>query len=242
MDRLTARIHVFADPARVALEAARAIAGTLAAVSEERGRCRWALAGGSTPRATYEQLASPAISERIAWARIDAFFGDERMVPPEDVSSNYRMVREALLDRVPIPPKNIHRILGELGAAEAARRYAAELGDEPLDLVFLGMGDDGHVASLFPGSQALDGPGAVLSSEAPVAPRSRVTLSLSVINSASRVFLIVTGPGKAERLREVFAERRSGRPVLPAARVHSTDDGTEWFLDATAASLLDQAP
>jgi 6-phosphogluconolactonase len=237
MDRLT----VLADPAEVALASARAVAGTLSAVIEGKGRCRVALAGGSTPRATYERLAEPELGGSVDWTRIDVFFGDERMVPPADAASNYRMAREALFDRVLIPPENVHRISGEVGADEAARRYVAELGAEPLDLVLLGMGDDGHVASLFPGSRALEVPhAAALPSEAPVAPHSRVTLSLPVINAAAGVLLIVTGPGKAARLREVFGERRSGHPALPAARVASVAGKTEWFVDAAAAALLEE--
>ena len=233
------RLNVLPDPAEVAIASARAVAVTLGAAVAAKGRCRLALAGGSTPRATYERLAQSTVGGSVDWARVDVFFGDERMVPPEDVASNFRMAREALLDRVPIPPENVHRIPGEVGADEAARRYAAELGAEPLDLVLLGMGDDGHVASLFPGSLALDAPYAsALRSESPVPPHSRVTLSLPVINSALAVLLIVTGPGKAARLREVFGERRAGRPSLPAARVASVTGTTEWYVDAAAAALL----
>jgi 6-phosphogluconolactonase len=232
------RLNVFAGPAEVALASARAVAGVLSAAISARGRCRLALAGGSTPRATYEQLALPSIGGSVDWTRVDVFFGDERMVPPEDGASNYRMAREALLERVPIPPENVHRISGEAGADEAARRYVADLGETPLDLVLLGMGEDGHVASLFPGTRALEAPhAAAMPSKAPVPPHSRVTLSLPVINSASEVLLIVTGPGKAACLRAVFGERRSGHPALPAARVEAATR-TEWFVDAAAAALL----
>lgn len=233
------RIHRFAGPGEVAVASAQAVAAVSAGAVADKGRFRLALAGGNTPRATYERLAAPGTAARIDWSRVDAFFGDERMVPPDDVASNYRMARETLLDRVPIPAENVHRIAGEVGAHEAALRYAAELGAEPLDLVLLGMGDDGHVASLFPGSSALERPeGTVVPSEAPVPPHARVTLSLPVINAASRIVLIVTGAGKAERLRQVFDERRSGRLVLPAARVGSRTGRTEWYVDAAAAALL----
>jgi 6-phosphogluconolactonase len=233
------RLNVFANPNEVAIASARALAGSLSTIVAAKGRCRLALAGGSTPRATYERLAAPDIGGSIDWGSIDVFFGDERMVPPEDVASNYRMARESLLERVPIPSENVHRIPGEVGAAEAARRYVAELGADPLDVVLLGMGDDGHVASLFPGSRALETPYApALPSEAPVPPHSRVTLSLPVINAASEVLFIVTGPGKAAPLREVFGERRSGRTALPASRVGPISGTTDWFLDAAAAALL----
>jgi 6-phosphogluconolactonase len=231
------------DASSVARAAAEFIARTVQSVIASEGRCRVALAGGSTPRATYEHLAGPDLASNLDWRRVEIFFGDERMVPPEDAGSNYRMAREAFLDRVPIPGQQVHRIQGEAGAGEAARRYTAELGDSPLDLVILGMGDDGHVASLFPGSPALERPAApVVPSEAPVPPHSRVTLSMPVINSASSALLIVTGAGKALRLKSVFDELREGRPMLPAARVKPRGGAPWWFVDDGAASLLGEAP
>jgi len=248
MDRVTppgaaigfARIRRFSDASAVASASAEFIGEKLRNAIAERGRCRLALSGGSTPRATYERLATTDATDRIDWSRVEFFFGDERMVPPSDASSNYRMAREALFDRIAVPERNVHRMLGELSAAEAARRYAIELGDAPLDLVLLGMGDDGHVASLFPGTPALERPEApVVPNHAPVAPHSRVTLSLPVINAASSVLLMVTGGGKAARLKEVFDQRRSGTPVLPAARVRPAQGECVWHVDEAAAKLLD---
>ena len=205
-----------------------------------KDRCRLALAGGSTPRAAYERLAAGSAENAVDWSRIDVFFGDERAVPPDDPASNFRMAKEALLDRVKIPEASVHRIRGELGAVAAAERYRAELGTAPLDLVLLGMGDDGHVASLFPASRALEHPDAsVLPNEGPVAPHSRVTLSMPVINTASHVLVIVTGAAKATRVKAVFDEQRSGRPVLPAARVMPRG-GADWFVDRAAGALLEE--
>lgn len=229
-------VRRFAGAAEVARASSDAVAGALRATIDRNGRCRIALAGGKTPQVTYEELAAGDAASAVDWTRVDVFFGDERMVPPDDPASNYRMARGALLDRVAIPSDNVRRILGEVGAVEAARRYIEEIGVEPLDLVLLGMGDDGHVASLFPGSSALEAPdAAVVPSEAPVPPHSRVTVSMSVINAAARVIFIVTGESKAKRLRSVFEERASGRRVLPAARVTGH---VEWFLDDAAAALL----
>jgi 6-phosphogluconolactonase len=160
-------------------------------------------------------------------------------VPRTDAASNFRMASEALLGRVPIPPSNVHRVEGELPPVEAAMRYEAVLGDAPLDLVLLGMGDDGHVASLFPGGPELaSSDRRVVTSRAPVAPHDRVSLALSVICDARVVALLVTGAAKAARLREVHDERARGEPRLPAARVAPQGGGLHWFLDAAAASLL----
>lgn len=233
-----ARIHRGADAPAVADMAARFVMATAARSIAEREMFRLALAGGSTPRATYERLAAPDLAREIDWNRVSVFFGDERMVPPDDASSNYRMACEALLSRVSIPTRNVHRIEGELPAESAARRYAEAIGESPLDLVLLGMGDDGHVASLFPGSAELDADAKAMPSRAPVAPHGRVTLGLGVINAARVVALLVTGAGKAPRVRDVFTERRGGYPTLPAARVTPKSGGLHWFLDDAAASEI----
>jgi 6-phosphogluconolactonase len=235
------RIHRGADPRAVAELAARFVAATAMATLARHSTFRIALAGGSTPRATYERLAAPDLSPRVDWTRVSVFFGDERMVSPEDAFSNYRMAREALLSRVPIPEENIHRIEGELSAGVAARRYAEKLGRAPLDLVLLGMGDDGHVASLFPGAPELDAEEIALPSFAPVAPHERVTLGLGVLNSARAVGLLVTGASKAARVAQVFAERENARPTLPAARIQPETGELHWFLDDAAAVAADLA-
>ncbi|HVW28366.1 MAG TPA: 6-phosphogluconolactonase [Polyangiaceae bacterium] len=235
-----ARVHRLRDPRAVAEAAARFIASTVESAIATTGKCRVALSGGSTPRATYERLAEPDLSHQTDWAKVEIFFGDERMVPPTDPASNYRMAREALLDRAPIPPSNVHRMQGEIEPVAAAEHYAVELGTAPLDIVLLGMGDDGHVASLFPGSaELLRTDRTVFPSHAPVAPHERLTLSLPVINAARNVVLLVTGEGKAARVAEVFQERASGAARLPAARVAPRPGELHWFLDAGARSVLE---
>lgn len=235
-----ARVHRLRDPRAVAEAAARFVASTMESVIATAGKCRLALSGGNTPRATYERLAEPDLSAQIAWSSVEVFFGDERMVPPTDPASNSRMAREALLDRVPLRASNVHRIEGELEPSVAAEKYAHELGTEPLDVVLLGMGDDGHVASLFPGSaELLRTDRAVLTSHAPVAPHERVSLALPVINAARVVALLVTGESKAARVAEVFLERASGAARLPAARVAPRRGELHWFLDAAARSVLE---
>jgi 6-phosphogluconolactonase len=238
----TAQIHRAPDVPAVLELTARFMANTIIRSVASSGACRLALAGGSTPRGAYERLAVRDLSEEIEWRKVTVFFGDERRVPPDDPSSNYRMAKEALLDRVSIPAENVHRIEGELPAAAAAERYSVALGTSPLDFVLLGMGEDGHVASLFPGSAELDSVASVLPASAPVPPHERVTLGLGAINRARTVALLVTGSGKASRVRDVFAERRDGCRTLPAARVSPTNGDLHWFLDDAAAAHLELVP
>ncbi len=220
--------RIFADPAALAEGTAELVAELLAAAIAERGRASIALSGASTPQATHRRLAQCALD----WPRVDVYFGDERCVPPEDPASNYRMAREALLDRVPAVA---HRIEGELAAEEGAARYAAELANAlPLDVVMLGMGDDGHTASLFPGAPEPPAGAIAVATLAPVEPHDRVTITYEVIRAARARVLLVSGGGKAARLTEAYGELMAGSPQLPVARVgHAI-----WMVDEAAASQL----
>jgi len=201
------------------------------------------LAGGSTPRATYRLLADPRRRDAIDWSRVDVFFGDERAVAPGAEGSNYRMAREALLDHVPIAESRVHRIRGELPPAEAAVIYDAEIRrvlDDPssFTMVLLGMGDDGHTASLFPGSPALEEKSRLAAAaEGPPPHRGRVTLTLPALCAANNVVFLVSGGGKAARVAEVLAQLRGEAPAtLPAARVRPADGELTWLLDRAAAA------
>jgi 6-phosphogluconolactonase len=227
------------DLARLAAEA---VAERLAAAVASRGRGSLCLAGGSTPRRTYELLAAPPLRDAVPWAAVHVLFGDERCVPPGDADSNYRLAREALLDRVPVPPQ-VHRIRGEEADAEgAATAYEAELlgavGVSPghalaIDVVLLGMGPDGHVASLFPGDPALDEPHrlarAVVVTAKP--PPRRITLTLPALNAARAVIFLVSG---AEKAAPVAAVLSGTGATLPAGRVAGREE-TRWILDEAAA-------
>ncbi len=205
-----------------------------------------ALSGGTTPKLLFELLASPNFQGRVRWSNLQLFQVDERCVPPDDPQSNYRMIRQALLESVPLPAENFHRMAAECPDREqAAREYAEELarvlhpapGEWPrLDLVFLGMGPDGHTASLFPGSHALD------ERSAWVAPNFvakldsfRLTLTLPVLNAAAHVIFLVAGADKAETLRQVL-EGPEGR--FPAQLIQPARGRLSWFLDESAAHLL----
>jgi 6-phosphogluconolactonase len=210
---------------------------------QARDRFTVALAGGSTPRALYRLLADDKgpYRTRVPWESTHVFFGDERMVPPDDPESNARMAFEALLRHVPVPEEQVHRIRGENPDPErAAEEYEEMLRstfrlagrERPrFDLVLLGLGADGHTASLFPGDRALEERDRlVVPSTAPVPPRSRVTLTLPVLNNASSVLFLVSGATKAPAVQRV----RRGEN-LPAARVRPENGALLWLCDRPAA-------
>ncbi len=242
-------VRVYPDAAAVAEAAAEVFAHVAVRAVAENGRFYVALAGGSTPRAVYERIADDELSGRrpLPWAGIEIFFGDERCVPPAHAESNFRMAREALLDRVPIPAANIHRIAGELVPAAAAQAYAAELkrvvpphhgGLPRLDLVLLGVGQDGHTASLFPDTPALaEKFHSVVANPGPAPDAWRVTLTLPALNAAANVLFLVIGAEKAPMLRRVLRTDTAGASY-PAQRVRPTAGWLRWFLDEAAASEL----
>ncbi|GIW40774.1 MAG: 6-phosphogluconolactonase [Candidatus Binatia bacterium] len=213
-----------------------------------RGRFAVALSGGSTPRRLYDILATRRYAARVDWARVHVFWGDERCVPPDHPASNYGAARRALLDHVPVPEANVHRIRGEDDPARAAVDYEGELraffrtpGGPPrcaagsrFDLVLLGMGADGHTASLFPGSPSLEererwavavwGAG-----------MWRVTLTLPVINAAAEIVVLVAGREKAAVLQKALRGAR-GADELPVQRIDPPSGRLWWLADASAAS------
>jgi 6-phosphogluconolactonase len=240
-------VEVYPDGASLAQAAAEHFVTRASEAVAARGLFTVALSGGSTPRSTYALLASKEFAPRVDWPRVHVFWGDERCVPPDHPDSNYRMAREALLDKVPIPIENVHRIQGEVPPDQAAATYRAEL--EPFlgaggrfDLILLGMGADGHTASLFPGTAAIHERTRWV--VAHYVRRQghrpdrlsawRVTLTPAVINGAAHVTFLVSGAAKAERLHQVLAGRYQP-DVLPAQIVRPTDGRLLWLLDAAAA-------
>ena len=239
-------VLVFDDAESVARAAASRFAELARESVKARGLFAVALSGGSTPRRVYELLTDEEFGGSIDWPNVHVFFGDERMVPPDSAESNYRMANEALLSRVPVPPENVHRIDGVGDAAANASAYEREMrelfGDAEwprLDLVLLGMGDDGHTASLFPGTKALDESRLwVASNWVEKLGAWRVTLTAPVINAARHVTFLVNGAGKAGRLLEVLkGERDPSR--LPSQIIQPSDGNLEWFVDREAASRLE---
>lgn len=212
--------------------------------AQRQGRFSLALAGGSTPRDLYARLAQPAIAAQIPWARVHLFWGDERMVPPDHPDSNYRMVRESLLQRIAIPEENVHRMRGEVDPAGAAEQYQQELqrhfaGRPPrFDLILLGLGDDGHTASLFPGTWALDETEREVAEVfVPQFGAWRLTLTLPVLNHAREVWFLVCGAAKAGIVRRIGELKQPARN-LPASLIHPKQGALLWLLDAEAAAMI----
>ncbi len=225
-------------------EAARRLLEALAEQRITRTPFRIALSGGSTPRRLYELLASESIRSRIPWVRLHFFWGDERMVPHDSPQSNFRLAQDALLRHVPVPRQNIHPVPTQTSPEEAAQRYEQELrahfgrfGTPVFDLVLLGLGADGHTASLFPGAAALaEKHRPVVAHRTGLKGSDRVTLTLPVLNSSRRVFFLVSGESKAGALRAALT---AGGP-LPAQQVSPDRGDLVWFVDAQAASRLDR--
>ena len=243
-------IQVFSSPELLADAVAQHIVTSAAEAISSRGRFTLALAGGSTPRAAYSRLATG--DSRLAagdwqlatgdWRLVHILWGDERCVPPDDFRSNYRMAKEALLDRVPIPADQIHRIRGEDDPEKAAADYERELrtllGSEGLDLVLLGLGEDGHTASLFPGQAAVHETARwVVAVPAPDGTMWRITLTPAVLNTARNVTFVVSGASKALRLQQVL-QGPFTPDVLPAQAIRPTQGRLTWMVDAAAAGRL----
>lgn len=214
-----------------------------------RGRFAVALSGGSTPKALYSLLATAEFTSQLDWRQIHLFFGDERCVPPDHGESNYRMVNESLLAKIPIPAANVHRLAGEIDPALAAADYGAELArffglqeETPprFDLIYLGLGEDGHTASLFPGSSALTERARwVASTYVAKLAAHRLTLTLPVINHAAQVSFLIAGQSKAAMVTTILADAISD---YPAAQVCPSDGRLCWFITEDAGGGVGGLP
>ena len=225
---------VAADAAALARLAAEWLADEVGLSVTLRGACALCLAGGSTPRPAYQALAEPPLRESIAWDRVHVFFGDERGVPPDRPESNFRMVNEALLARVAIPAGNVHRMEAEKDDVERAADEYAMLLPPALDVLVLGIGPDGHTASLFPGSPALrERRRRVVPARSPKPPERRLTITPPVMAAARRVLVLAAGGDKADAVARAL--KGTGDPLDVPARL--ARDGV-WFLDRAAASRL----
>ncbi|MBI3264830.1 MAG: 6-phosphogluconolactonase [Acidobacteria bacterium] len=239
---MAADLRVFADPRALAAAAAREVAQLLTTAVREHGSASIALAGGRTPRDLYRCLAID--HHDVAWDRVLFYWGDERHVPHDDDRSNYRMAREALLDHVPVPPEHVHPMPTALGEpSEAAAQYERTLRSRfdtkwpRFDLVLLGIGDDGHTASLFAGSPALEEATRwVVAATAPVAPHCRLTLTLPALAHATMIFVVVAGDSKADALRSALGDRAD--PSCPASLIRTAPGPIVWWADARAAAHL----
>jgi 6-phosphogluconolactonase len=247
--KLQIKYYVEPDQAALARRAVEYLVEMTQETVEARGRARIAISGGSTPKAAFELLAdsSQPWRNRMPWEMLDLYWVDERPVPPSDTESNYRMTREALLDHVPLKATQIHRIDGELEPEAAAARYEEVLrsgfrlegAERPrFDLVALGMGDDGHTASLFPHTQALhETSRLVVANRVQQKNTSRITLTWPVINNARSVFFLVSGSEKAAVLKEVLTGPNDPER-LPSQLIWPSSGILTLILDRAAAALL----
>lgn len=240
-------LKIFEHVTALSLYAARHFVSVVDDALHERGYSSVALAGGSTPRQMYSLLAGDRYIQKINWEQVHLFWGDERCVPPDHQESNYFIAKRILLDHVPIPQRNVHRIKGELAPNQAAAEYERELrtffsgATEPqFDLILLGLGDDAHTASLFPGTDALSAQKEwVAANFVPKLQDWRITLTPPVINAAAQVTFLVAGMQKADSLQHVV--KASYQPDLyPAQIVQPARGGPLWLVDRDAASLIEE--
>jgi 6-phosphogluconolactonase len=238
MEQFVGRVEVVADPPALAHRAAEWMTETALAA---KGPLRIALSGGSTPKALYSLLASDEFRDRFPWQQVSWFWGDERFVPYDHPESNYRMAREAMLARVPVPPQNIHPIPADGTPEEAARRYEQILHEAygaPIleatrpffDIMLLGLGADGHTASLLPGEKVLDERDRWVAAVSHGRPEVRITMTYPVIESSQHVVFLVAGQEKAAILQKI----RTGGSQAPAARIRPAGE-LLWFVDRAAA-------
>jgi len=238
---------VFPDLNSLVASAAEQVVTLAGAAIAARGRFAIGLSGGSTPRPLYELLASPAFASRIDWTNVHVFWGDERCVPPDHPDSNYRMARETLLDHVPLPPDNIHRLAGELDPATAAADYEAHLraffaGDGEagprFDLLLLGMGDDAHTASLFPGTAALgETERWVAANYVEKLDAWRLTLTPPALNAAAEIMVLVSGASKADAFHAVLSGP-TDPDKYPAQVLNPNNGRLRWLVDSEAADRV----
>jgi len=238
---VTQDVRVFADLDTLSAAAAEAVADVLSAAADTAGRCALVLSGGSTPRALYELLASRSRA-RIPWGSLHLFWGDERYVPHSAPDSNYHMVKEALLDHVPCPADHVHPMPTDFADPDtAARTYEAMLHDyfagrpPRFDLVLLGLGEEGHTASLFPRSHALaERTRWTVAVTAPADPPVRLTLTLPALMHGTAIYFLVAGSKKAHALSQVLSPTADPN-VFPAAAVRPEAGVVTWFVDRAAA-------
>jgi len=243
------RIIIEDSVERAARLAAELLATIACEATSARGQFNLALAGGTTPHRLHGELAAPGQIENVPWQATEVFFGDERDVPYDHADSNYRRVQKALLDRVPIPPRNVHPMAADTADLDlAARRYAKSIteavpaGDAGIpvfDLILLGMGVDGHAASLFPGTPALDERDKIVVGQyVPVLGRRRMTFTYPLINAARNVLFLVCGRDKADAARRVLSDDPAVAAELPAGRVAPVAGKLIFVLDREAAREL----
>ncbi|HLI51744.1 MAG TPA: 6-phosphogluconolactonase [Thermomicrobiaceae bacterium] len=234
----------------IAAEAAKRVVRIAKEAVDRSGRFYFALSGGSTPRALFNHLAELNTARRIDWQHTHIFFGDERCVPPDDDQSNYKMAKETLLDKVPVPENQIHRMEGELDPPVAAEHYEQEIRDSfelysgawpVFDLILLGMGPDGHTASLFPGTAGLDVVDRLaIANEVPQMKTTRLSLTVPVIREARDIMLLVGGTDKADAARRALTAPTDIH-ATPVQLVRQASGNVSWIFDASLGAEIADA-
>ncbi len=236
-------VRIFDDPKEVVKALAKEIYNLT--ISSKQPRINIALSGGNSPALLFSKMAKK-YNESISWERIHFWWGDERCVPPENKDSNFKMANDLLFSKVQVPEENIHRIKGENNPDEEAERYTREIeenlnyrGNNPVfDLVILGLGEDGHTASIFPDQVELFEEERICAvSQHPITGQNRITLTGRVLNNASRVFFLVVGTKKAQRLSEIMNDDEAAK-LLPAYYISPNVGKLIWFVDKAAASKI----
>ena len=235
-------LKVFPDKNTLIQESAAYIAGIIQQSLKEQNRCTFVLAGGSTPKSLYETFASEKYKEAIEWNKVHLFWGDERCVPPDHHDSNYRMTKEALIDHINIPQENVHRIPAENEPDDAARDYEKTIkkffgntSQLPVfDIILLGIGEDGHTASLFPGTQALEEKKrCVTGVYVPELDTYRITFTFPVINNGKNVIFLVSGSSKSTIMKKIYERTDT---TFPSARVSPANGSLVYLLDKAAGA------
>ena len=244
-------LHVYPSQHSLATDLAREFAQTIISAAAYQQTLHVALSGGSTPKILFKALSRPSQAKAIPWSNVHFYWGDERCVTPDHIESNFGMTRDSLLGNVDIPPGNIHRIHGEAEPIEEARRYSLEIDrlvpknarEKPVfDWIFLGMGEDGHTASLFPMASTLAEKNKICTVAAhPQSGQQRVTFTMPTINAGKRISFLITGDNKAGVLKEIF-ESEAAIKKYPAAAVLPKQGFVDWFLDRPAASKVCSLP
>jgi len=237
------RVEVYDNADALFRAASEKIAAMLEAALRERGTASFVLTGGNTPKPFYELLAASPYHERLDWSHIQFFWGDERCVPPDSPESNYGVAWKALISKLPVASENVHRIPGEMDEPEkAALQYEAEIrriipdsSPPSFDVVLLGMGEDGHTASLFPGTHWNEERWVVANHATGRLTANRVTMTPRLLNAARNVFFLISGAAKARALTGVLEDPASD---YPAKRIQPPSGNLTWMVDKEAASLL----
>lgn len=239
-------IHAYPNKQKLITATAERMVNSIVQAIRNNGMCNIALSGGNTPGGVFSLLASGSNRDQVDWDRLHIFWGDERMVPPEHNDSNFRMTQETLLNHVKIPDTNVHRMRGEIAPEVAAAEYAELLHDHfkgslpCFDLVLLGLGEDGHTASLFPGTDAVqECEKHAVAVFVPELNMWRITLTFPVINAAREVLFLVSGKSKSEIIQRIMSLKQPVKE-LPASMVDPQNGELHWMLDSDAMVLVNK--